>query len=555
MALAVDSPVPGLEGKNGRIGFSARGLDYAVERRDGRIVHSETRKDDRGNVLASVEAEVTFAVGSGRRGRSYLIERDGFLVQSPISWYAQDGRWDLSPDGLALNNHFERPIDPSCVFCHANQFEPAAGTINAYRPPTFRGPSIGCERCHGPGELHVKSQGLGADGIDPTIVNPAKLEPVLREAVCAQCHLAGRSRIERLGRTARDYRPGLPLGEFLAVFLEGKPARGPSKSVGHVEQMHASRCFQASEGRLGCTSCHDPHRLPAAGERVAYYRDRCLACHASGTGCGVPEPTRRRRTRDDSCIECHMPRSALTNVAHTAETEHRIPRRGESDGTPSILPDVRAPDSTPLVAADVALFGTAKEGELDRELGIALAGFAIDQANGRARIARQALVRIDAGLNARAGDLAAWQARIIALTLLGRTREAIVAARSALKLAPNDERTLALALPFVAGEGPSDEAIALGRRLRAVSPNVSKYNLFLAKLLAQKGQWREAAEASRAALRLDPLDLTARHILVRSAFEQGDRARARAEAENYLRFDLDEGERNTVQKWLERVRY
>ena len=40
--------------------------------------------------------------------------------------------------------------------------------------------------------------------------------------------------------------------------------RGQFEAVGHVEQMESSRCFRESQGRLGCISCHDPHRLPGA---------------------------------------------------------------------------------------------------------------------------------------------------------------------------------------------------------------------------------------------------------------------------------------------------
>ena len=54
-----------------------------------------------------------------------------------------------------------------------------------------------------------------------------------------------------------------------------------TKAVGQVEQMHLSRCFQASAGELGCASCHDPHELPAVDERTTYYRKRCLDCHGA----------------------------------------------------------------------------------------------------------------------------------------------------------------------------------------------------------------------------------------------------------------------------------
>src|SRR5207253_975908 len=77
------------------------------------------------------------------------------------------------------------------------------------------------ERCHGPGELHVQRQRerrTEPGDWDDTIVNPSRLEPALREAVCEQCHLQGQARVLRRGRGVFDYRPGLPLHLSWTVF-------------------------------------------------------------------------------------------------------------------------------------------------------------------------------------------------------------------------------------------------------------------------------------------------------------------------------------------------
>ena len=137
--------------------FEAQGLEYSIENRDGHVFHREARRDASGNLIAQNEAEVQFAVGSGRQGIAYLIERDGFLFQSPITWYPRERQWDLSPGYEKVNRHFDRPIQHECLFCHANRVEPVEGTVNRYQPPIFRGHAIGCERCHGPGELHVET--------------------------------------------------------------------------------------------------------------------------------------------------------------------------------------------------------------------------------------------------------------------------------------------------------------------------------------------------------------------------------------------------------------
>jgi hypothetical protein len=295
-------------------------LTYSIDRRDRRVFHQETRRDKQGRTIASTEAEVRYALGSGTRGFAFLVERQGGLFQSPLAWYTGKQGWDLAPGYRAENLHFERPITLDCLFCHTNRVEMADRTL-----PRFHGLTIGCERCHGPGALHVR-QPEPIAGADPEIVNPASLEPPsLREAVCEQCHLQGTDRVPVPGRSLFDYRPGLDLAEFVQVWSARADPSLRLHAVGQVEQMRESRCYQQSGQRLGCISCHDPHRLPEAAERVTYYRDRCLQCHAD-RGCRLPRPARIARNADDDCTACHMPRVRSTDVAHTSLTRHNIPR-------------------------------------------------------------------------------------------------------------------------------------------------------------------------------------------------------------------------------------
>jgi hypothetical protein len=254
------------EGPEGSAEFDSGATHFAVERRGKQVVHRETRTDKNGQVLAQVEAVLKYAVGSGTRGESYLVEHDGWLYQSPISWYSLDRRWAPSPGYENDNVHFNRPIEPRCLFCNTNRVEPVEWSANRYRQPIFQGYTIGCEPCHGPGELHARRPEL-VDGHDPTIVNPKHLKPALRVELCSQCHLLGAQRIERPGRELFDYRPGLPTAAFFAIY--GYADAGGNNVIGHVEQMKLSRCFRESRGQLSSTSCHDPHQTPAAAEKAA----------------------------------------------------------------------------------------------------------------------------------------------------------------------------------------------------------------------------------------------------------------------------------------------
>ncbi len=155
--MAVATSLAGDEAATGS--FEAGLSRFTVDKHEGRTFHKESRIDDRGKVVAEVAAEVRYAIGSGAQAVSFLVEHDGRLFQSPITWYSQKRKLALSPGYDRVNTHFDRAVVPGCLFCHANKVEPVSLSTNQYEPPIARGSlAIGCERCHGPGELHAPSR-------------------------------------------------------------------------------------------------------------------------------------------------------------------------------------------------------------------------------------------------------------------------------------------------------------------------------------------------------------------------------------------------------------
>jgi tetratricopeptide (TPR) repeat protein len=516
-----------------------KGVQYTIEHRDGRVYHKAWRQGADGKPFAEIEAEVRFAVGSGTRGFSFLIERDGFLFQSPIAWFAQERRWDISPGygEFSTRPDFERAIQPDCLFCHSNQFRPVAGTFNRYEPPIFRGHAIGCERCHGPGALHVKATSPPAEP-DRTIVNPARLAPALRDSVCQQCHLQGSFRFARAGRELWDFRPGLPLQRFLAVFLMKKGNGERFEAVGHDEQMEASRCFAASEWRLGCISCHDPHRLPAPAEKVAYYRDRCLACHEK-KGCALALAERQARGRGDNCIACHMPRPAVTNVPHTAATDHRILRGGPGSVPGGQRNGPGPAGESPLADYFWPLMTERERQGAARDLGVAQ-GWAARGMRSSPRVAAlaasQGLPLLEAAVRDRPDDLPAREFLGHAFEILGRPQEALDAFEGALRIEPGRELALNSSGRVLTRLHRPELARSQFEKTIAVNPWRSSYRLALAGACYQAGDWPGAVAACREALRLNPELFEARSLLVQCHLRAHQRDKADAEFQALVRF-------------------
>jgi hypothetical protein len=61
-----------------------------------------------------------------------------------------------------------------------------------------------------------------------------------------------------------------------------------------------SACFRKGDGKLSCSTCHDPHARSST-DRVAYNAN-CLACHSAPRQAACPVSSL------DGCVDCHMPR-------------------------------------------------------------------------------------------------------------------------------------------------------------------------------------------------------------------------------------------------------
>jgi tetratricopeptide (TPR) repeat protein len=516
--------------------FKAFQSVFRVEKQGDQIWHHQQRLDDAGAIIYDYALPVHYVVGSGNHGRSYLSDRDGFLFMSSISWYDNKAKWDVSPN-FDPGVFASRSVVPDCLFCHCNKAVSLGGAINHYKEPIFDGHAIGCERCHGPGELHVQGSKPGlVNGRDYTIVQPKYLPLSAKEAVCEQCHLEGVHRTLHYGRDLYDFRPGLLIDDFWTVFVPAGQESQDRKVVNHVEQMHISRCYQASvgAGKLHCISCHNPHEKPAPKVQVAYFRQKCQNCHGgpdqAGTGkplpeCALPLAKRLAQDKQDNCVACHMPAYGLTDVTHAAFTNHRIIRHKDKQGLNALTLQEGTP--TELVSFHRPTLGLS-DPTLARDCAITLVQLALAQKQPPANVP---LVRklLDEAVTRYPDDREAWECKAILLKQSGQAAQSLAAFRAVLDKEPDRETALIGAAACCRDLQDLEGTLGYWRQAVHVNPWNPDSHANLAVLLEFKGEWQEAKKVADIWLKLEPESALARKTQVSLLLHAGKVSQAKAE--------------------------
>jgi len=308
---------------------STTGLYYKMTMEDGAFYQTEYLLDPDGKKVNELKFKVEYIVGSGMHTRSYIMNINGYLSEMPATWYILNKKWDLSPGFKEYRLRFTRPIIKECMSCHNSQSSLEQNTLNRYNQPVPEG--IGCESCHGPGELHVKHHneimkdtGYIADPknfIDRTIVNPSHLPDDLKMDVCSQCHLQGDQSMLKPGKNSDDFIPGMHLNEVKTVYLIDSAKEGEFTIASHTARLVLSECFTKSGGKMVCITCHDPH-VPIENVTKQDFNDKCFTCH---DGSKLSQTNKAAdHTPKSNCVKCHMLQRGTADIPHVNFTDHWI---------------------------------------------------------------------------------------------------------------------------------------------------------------------------------------------------------------------------------------
>ena len=267
----------------------------------------------------SISQRFDLVIGSGRKGQTYLYwGANDQLFQLPVSYWTALGSWVNSPGYGDRSLDFSRPVLPRCLECHGTYFQTDSNVANRYRRDGFV-LGVSCERCHGPGEEHIKLNSVAATNpaqkttaipANQAIVNPAKLSRERRLDLCGLCH----GGVGVAKTPAFSFKVGDTLSDHIQLD-KPKPDEPLDVHGNQMELLERSACFRKSD--MTCSTCHDVHQPQ---RNVQDFSAKCLQCHKVQS-CGLFP--RRGNTIAGKCVDCHLP-NQNSNVIFSSHDRTRI---------------------------------------------------------------------------------------------------------------------------------------------------------------------------------------------------------------------------------------
>lgn len=199
--------------------------------------------------------------------------------------------------------------DDTCAFCHEKQGKNLEHTLHgkALNVRTPAGTGRTCETCHGPGKAHAE-----AGGDITKITRISQLSPREASEACLSCHDRG-NHVNWKGsmHDARSmscitchsvHNPASERAQLKAPTVIDQC--GTCHKV-QVAKLQRSGHMPLREGKMDCTSCHNPHgttnvRMLKVGNWV---NETCTSCHAEKRGPFLWDHAPVR----EACNTCHDP--------------------------------------------------------------------------------------------------------------------------------------------------------------------------------------------------------------------------------------------------------
>ena len=265
---------------------------YRIERKGEQSLYSVT------DGTTTIVMPIRWALGaSTAMGQTYILEKDGQLYESRVSWFQElnglgptlgGGNSLPASLGEAAGRLMSHEDKLRCFGCHAtNSAQGSQLTLDKMTP------GVRCEHCHEATEEHLAATARNSNKplVPPGLTRLENLSAEQASNFCGKCH-------RTWAEIAMQRNPSIANVRF-------QPYR-----------LTESKCYDPDDSRISCLACHDPHT--EAKDQPVNYDSKCQACHAGGKVEAKSCPVSRSK-----CVTCHMPKIDLPG-AHYKFSDHRI---------------------------------------------------------------------------------------------------------------------------------------------------------------------------------------------------------------------------------------
>jgi DmsE family decaheme c-type cytochrome len=235
---------------------------------------------------------------------------------------------------------YSRKGADTCLTCHDDEslaaiFRTKHGAPNDPRSPFGHG-QLQCEACHGPGDAHARGKGKSR----PDMLNFGKgsATPVAKQnSMCLACHQKDASHWTVGAHAANDV--------GCADCHDSHAKQDPMKSAAtqaetcgtchqsQVSAQHMPYRHPTAEGKMECTSCHQPHGStnPAMLTKATSV-ETCTSCHSDLRG---PFAWEHQPVTED-CAICHAPHGSTNPSMLKARGPFQCQSCHQASGHPSL---------------------------------------------------------------------------------------------------------------------------------------------------------------------------------------------------------------------------